>query len=67
MGTGFCWINQLTFKAKKKFIVCTDYVTKWVEAKALHFATQNVVVSFLFEDIFTRFGVPREILTDQGT
>jgi transposase InsO family protein len=25
------------------------------------------VVDFLFNDIFTRFGVPQEIVTDQGT
>ena len=48
-------------------MVCTDYVTKWVEAKALLSATENSVVSFLYEDIFTRFGVPREIVTDQGS
>ena len=54
-------------KQNKYILVCTDYVTKWVEAKALPFATENVVVSFLFEDIFTCFGVPREIVTDQGT
>ena len=47
--------------------VCTDYVTKWVEAKALSFATENVVASFHFEDIFTCFGVPRENVIDQGT
>jgi len=46
-------------------LVCTDYVTKWVEAKALLSATKNSVVHFLYEDIFTRFGVPREIVTDQ--
>ena len=48
-------------------LVCTDYVTKWVEAKALSFSNENVVVSFLFEDIFTRFGVLREIVTNQGS
>ena len=48
-------------------MVCIDYVTKWVEAKALLFATKNSVVSFLYEDIFTRFGVLREIVTDQGS
>ena len=53
-------------KQKKYILVCTDYVTKWVEAKALLSATENSVVSFLYEDIFTRFGVPREIVTDQG-
>lgn len=54
-------------KQKKYILVCTDYVTKWVEAKALPSATENSVVQFLFEDIFTRFGVPREIVTDQGS
>eukprot|EP00253_Pinus_taeda_P023091 PITA_23091 len=54
-------------RQKKYILVCTDYVTKWVEAKALSFATENSVVQFLFDDIFTRFGVPREIVTDQGS
>ena len=51
-------------KQKKYILVCTDYVTKWVEAKALVSATENSIVHFLYEDIFTRFGVPREIVTD---
>jgi transposase InsO family protein len=42
-------------------------VTKWVEAKSLPAASEQSVVDFLFNDIFTRFGVPREIVTDQGT
>jgi len=54
-------------KQKKYILVCTDYVTKWVEAKALPFANENPVVNFIFEDIFTCFGVPREILKDQGS
>lgn len=32
-------------------MVCTDYVTKWVEAKALPFATENTLVSLIFLDI----------------
>ena len=48
-------------------MVCIDYFTKWVEAKALFSANENTVVNFLYEDIFTRFSVPREILTDQGS
>ena len=47
-------------KQKKYILVCTDYVTKWVEAKALPSATENSVIQFLFEDIFTRFGVPKK-------
>eukprot|EP00253_Pinus_taeda_P034401 PITA_34401 len=37
------------------------------ETKAILSATENSVVIFLYEDIFTRFGVPREIVTDQGS
>eukprot|EP00253_Pinus_taeda_P004209 PITA_04209 len=58
---------NLPSKQKKYILVCTDYVTKWVEAKALFSATENSVVNFLYEDIFTRFGVPRETVTDQGS
>ena len=48
-------------------MVCIDYVTKWVEAKALPFANEKYVVNFLFEDILTHFGIPREIVIDQGS
>ena len=54
-------------RKKKYILVCTDYVTKWVEAKALFRATEKSVVEFIYEEIFTQFGVPREIVTDQGT
>jgi transposase InsO family protein len=54
-------------RRKNYILVCTDYVTKWVEAKDLFRATEKSVVEFIYEDIFTRFGVPREIVTDQGT
>ena len=51
---------------KKHILVCTNFVTKWVEAAVVTFATENVVVDFLFNEIFTRFGVPREIVSDNG-
>jgi len=54
--------------SKKRYIlVYIDYVIKWVEAKYCIHATEQFVVDFLFEDIFTHFGVPREIVIDQGT
>ena len=56
-----------TSNGKKYILVCIDYVTKWAEAKALVRATEHTVVNFLFEEIFVRYGVPREIVTDQGT
>jgi transposase InsO family protein len=63
----FVWPINPTSKKKKYRLVCTDYVTKWVEAKALPAASEQSVVDFLFNDIFTRFGVPQEIVTDHGT
>ena len=59
-------ISPMSHK-KKYILVCMDYVTKWVEAKALFRASEKSVVEFIYEEIFTRFGVPREIVTDQGT
>eukprot|EP00253_Pinus_taeda_P029585 PITA_29585 len=41
-----------TSKGKKYILVCIDYVTKWAEAKALVWATEQIVVNFLFEEIF---------------
>jgi transposase InsO family protein len=48
-------------------LVCTDYDTKWVEAKSLFRAREKSIVEFIYEDIFTHFSVPREIVTYQGT
>eukprot|EP00253_Pinus_taeda_P007167 PITA_07167 len=47
-------------------LVCTDYMTKWVEAKALIRANEESILTFLFQEIFVRFGVPRELVTDGG-
>ena len=41
-------------------------MTKWVEAKAIAKATEQVVSDFLFEEIFARYGTPREIVSDGG-
>jgi hypothetical protein len=55
------------YKGRNHILVCIDYVTKWVEEKALFKETERSIMDFLFEDIITYFGVPREIVTDQGT
>ena len=51
---------------KTYILVYTNYVTKWVEAKALASATEATVADFLFEEIFVQFGVPKEIIIDGG-
>ena len=54
-------------KGKRYILVCTNYVTKWIEAKALPRDMEQVIEYFLYEDIFTCFGIPREIVMNQGT
>ncbi|GJR65896.1 reverse transcriptase domain-containing protein [Tanacetum coccineum] len=43
-----------------------DYLSKWVEAKALPTNDARVVVKFL-KSLFSRFGAPRAIISDRGT
>jgi hypothetical protein len=38
-----------------------------VEARAVTRATEQVVADFLFEEIFARYGTPREIVLDGGS
>ena len=47
-------------------LVAIDYVSKWVEEKALPTNNANVVISFL-KSLFCRFGVPRALISDRGT
>lgn len=39
---------------------------KWVETKAVSKATEQNVSGFLFEEIFARYGAPRENILDVG-
>ncbi|XP_027155977.1 uncharacterized protein LOC113756537 [Coffea eugenioides] len=48
-------------------LLAVDYISKWVEAKATRTNDSQVVVGFLKSHIFSRFGVPRAIISDQGT
>ncbi|GJS20753.1 reverse transcriptase domain-containing protein [Tanacetum coccineum] len=50
----------------KYILVAVDYLSKWVEAKALPTNDARVVVKFL-KSLFARFGTPRAIISDCGT
>ena len=48
-------------------LVRVDYVSKWVEAVPCRAADHRVVLKFLKENIFSRFGVPKAIISDGGS
>jgi len=48
-------------------LLAVDYVSKWMKAKATRTNDAQVVVDFVRSNIFCRFGVPRAIVSDQGT
>nr|GEV71227.1 reverse transcriptase domain-containing protein [Tanacetum cinerariifolium] len=54
-------------QAQKEYIlVAVDYLSKWVEAKALPTNDARVVVKFL-KSLFSRFGTPKAIISDRVT
>ncbi|GJV57859.1 reverse transcriptase domain-containing protein [Tanacetum coccineum] len=55
-----------TSRGNKYILVAVDYLSKWVEAKALPTNDARVVVKFL-KSLFSRFGAPRAIISDRGT
>nr|GEX88646.1 hypothetical protein [Tanacetum cinerariifolium] len=53
-------------QGKKYILVAVDYLSKWVEGKALPTNDAQVVCKFL-KNLFARFGTPRAIINDHGT
>ena len=56
-------IARSTFKYA---VVVVDYFTKWVEAKPLATISSKKVQEFVWESIIYRFGIPHEIVSNNG-
>nr|GEU34351.1 reverse transcriptase domain-containing protein [Tanacetum cinerariifolium] len=52
-------------RGNKYILVAVDYLSKWVEAKALPTNDARVVCKFL-KNLFARFRTPRAIISDRG-
>ena len=48
-------------------LLAVDYVSKWVEAIACPGNYANTVVGFIQKNIFSIFGAPRTIISDEGS
>ena len=43
-----------------------DYFTKWIEVVPVSNAIDTVIIKFLTENILSRFGCPRKLVTDNA-
>jgi len=59
-------INPSSSGQHKWILTATYYFTKWIEAEPTRRATDAVILQFLEENILSRFGVPRKIITDNA-
>ena len=48
-------------------LLAVDYISKWVEAILTHTNDTRIVAQFLCSHIFSWFGTPRALITDNGT
>ena len=48
-------------------ILMVEYVSKWVEAIATQKNDAKTIVQFVHKNIFTRFGTPHCIISDEGS
>lgn len=48
-------------------LVAVDYVSKWIEAIATQKSGSLTIIRFVKKNIFSRFGVPRVLISDGGS
>ena len=65
-GIDFMGLFPLSF-GYVYILLAIDYVSKQVEAKATRTDDSKVVTDFIKFNIFSRFGIPRALISDQGT
>ena len=51
----------------KYILLAMDYVSKWVEAIPTITCDAKVVLRFIRSNIFSRFGTPRAVISDEGS
>ncbi|KAL0416804.1 UNVERIFIED_CONTAM: Retrovirus-related Pol polyprotein from transposon [Sesamum latifolium] len=63
----FVWGDPHLWKfCSDQIIPRGDYVSKWLEAKATRTDEAKTVMDFVKANIFSRFGMPRAIISDRG-
>ena len=57
----------LAIRQMKYLIVAIEYFTKWIEVEPVAQITAHKVQHFVWKNIVCRFGVPRRLVSDNGT
>jgi hypothetical protein len=60
-------IPQVSSAGHSWILAATDYFTRSVEATPLRTSSSPAIIRFMEENIFTRFGVPKKITTDNAS
>jgi len=66
---GLDFIGEIhpAFSGHNRWILtATDYFTKWIEAAPTRQATDTIIISFLENNILSRFGCPNKLITDNA-
>ena len=67
-----CWGIDFTGSfsssySKQYILVAIGYASKWVEAVEIQKNDAKIVIKFLKKNIFSRFGMPRILISDGGS
>jgi len=57
----------LAIRQMKYLVVAIEYFTKWIEVEPVAQITAHKVQHFVWKNIVCRFGVPRRLVSDNGT
>jgi hypothetical protein len=60
-------ISPASLRRNEYIIIATKYLTKWAEAKAVKKADAKQTAIFLYENIISRFGYPKILISDRGS
>ena len=66
--SGIDILGQLTqaSRGNSYVLVISDFLSKWTEAYAMKYIEAIVVADFVVKEFIGRFGIPRQLHTDQG-
>jgi len=66
VGIGLMGPFPRSVKLNEYLLVTVDYCSKWVEVFPLQSAKTPLITNILIKEIFTRWGVPTYLVSDQG-